>query len=67
MINRAKLRGKPLDRDCRSANRTTNEWGSEDDRVFCYGLENSMNDELFDKCRECGAYVGSATPLEGGK
>ena len=27
MINRAKLRGKPLDSDCKQAHRTTHEYG----------------------------------------
>lgn len=31
MINRAKLRGKPLDGDCKRANRTTHEYGEKDD------------------------------------
>ena len=38
MINRAKLRGKPLDSECKRANRTTHEYGVKDDRVYCYGL-----------------------------
>ena len=32
MINRAKLRGKPLDSDCKRANRTTHEYGMETEK-----------------------------------
>lgn len=44
MINRAKLRGKPLDSDCKKAYRTTHECGMKDDRVYCYGLYEDMSD-----------------------
>lgn len=36
MISRAKLRGKKLDEDCKGACTSTNEYGPDDDRVFCY-------------------------------
>lgn len=66
MINRAKLRGKPLDSDCKKAHRTTHECGIKDDRVYCYGLYKDMSDwKIRKKCRECGAYVDNATPLRG--
>lgn len=38
MISRAKLRGKALDNDCKTAHITSHEYGLDDDRVFCYGL-----------------------------
>lgn len=64
-ISRAKLRGKALDRDCKRAHRTTHEYGTKDDRVFCYGLHEDMCDwKLLKKCIECGAYVDNATPIE---
>lgn len=63
-VNRAKLRGKPLDSDCKSANTTTGEFGSDDKRVFCYGIIDAMNDEYLMKCKECGAFVYNAEPLE---
>lgn len=67
MISRAKLKGKPLDSDCKRANITTHEYGIEDDRVYCYGLYEDMIDwEIRKKCIECGAYVDNATPLKGG-
>ena len=66
MISREKLRGKPLDSDCMRANKTTHEYGMKDDRVYCYGLYEDMSDwEIRKKCRECGAYVDNAKPLEG--
>ena len=67
MISRAKLKCKPLDRDCMRANKTTHEYGIKDDRVYCYGLYEDMSDwEIRKKCRKCGAYVDNATILKGG-
>lgn len=63
-ISRAKLRGKPLDEDCKSANRTTHEDGLEDNRIFCYGLEDPMYDEPYEKCKNCKAFVNNATLLK---
>ena len=63
-INRAKLRGKLLDEDCKSARRSIHEYGYEDNRVFCYGLADCMTDECLTKCKECGAFVYNATPLD---
>ena len=63
-INRAQLRGKPLDEDCNKAYRTTHEYGLDDNRIFCYGLIDRMNDEELPKCRECGAWAYNAKPLE---
>ena len=64
MINRAKLRGKPLDDDCKKANTTTQEYGLQDNRVFCFGLFDPKTDERLDKCVNCKAFVYNAEPLE---
>ena len=64
MISRAKLRGKKLDEDCKRACTSTNEYGSDDDRVFCYGLVDCSTDDLIEKCRNCKALACNATPLE---
>ena len=64
MKNRAKLRSKPLDYDCRKAHTTTHEYGQEDDRVFCYGLQDRRTNEPLPKCQECGAFVYNAKPLK---
>ena len=67
MINRAKLRGKPLDSDCKKAHRTTHECGMKDDRVYCYGLLKDMSEwQIKEKCRKCGAYIDNITPWKGG-
>ena len=67
MISRAKLRGKPLDNDCKKAHRTIHECGMKDDRVYCYGLLKDMSEwQIKEKCRECGAHIDNITPLEGG-
>ena len=64
MIDREKLRGKPLDEDCKRAHRTSHEYGIKDDRVFCYGLYSDFgNLEIAEKCLECGAFVDNAKPL----
>lgn len=63
-VNRAKLRGRPLDSDCKKAYRSTGEYGNDDRRVFCYGIIDIMNDEYLIKCKECGAFVFNAKPLE---
>lgn len=64
MISRAKLRGKKLDEDCKRAYTSTNEYGSDDDRVFCYGLIDCSTDDLIEKCRNCKALAYNATPPE---
>ena len=58
------MRGKPLDEDCRKALCASHEWGASDDRVYCYGLLNSMTDDLFLKCYECKANVRNSEPPE---
>lgn len=64
-INRAKLRGKPLDSECKRANRTTHEYGLEDNRVFCFGLYTELSDcDIRVECLNCAAYVYNATPLK---
>lgn len=63
-ISRAELRGKPLDKDCEQANRSTNEFGKEDNRVFCYGLIDCMTEELLPKCKVCKAHTDYAEPLK---
>ena len=67
MINRAKLRGKSLDADCKRANISRQEYGEKDDRLFCFGLYGDMNDDIQLKCSRCKAYVGNAEPLKAGE
>ena len=63
MVNRAKLRGKPLDEDCKTARTTTHEYGPVDDRVFCRGIFDRRNDAPIGKCYGCKAFVENATPI----
>ena len=64
-ITRDELRGKPLDKECYRANRTTNEYGKDDNRVFCFGLYRDFSDcDIDEKCLNCKAYVENADPLE---
>ena len=61
-IGRHKVRGKRLDHDCYHAHTTRNEYGPNDNRVFCYGLYGPMNDEPLEKCRVCAAFVQNQKP-----
>lgn len=56
-INRAKLRGKPLDNDCYKARTTIHEYGKYDNRCFCLGLADRKTDEPIKKCIQCKAYI----------
>lgn len=62
-IHRAQLRGKELDEDCRRAHTTRHEYGPEDNRVFCYGLERQPG-SCEEKCGTCAAFVWNAEPPE---
>ena len=62
-ISRAKLRGKPLNFDCRRARTTQCEYGKKDYRVFCYGLYQDRMEEIREECLNCKAYVMNAEPL----
>lgn len=62
-VNRAMLRGKRLDDDCRRAIISKYEYGPSDNRCFCYGLyENYSVYEIKNKCIKCGAYFMNAKP-----
>ena len=65
-ITRRKLRGKPLDDDCKKAITTTHEYGMNDNRVFCLGLRWEGYEDIVycDKCKECGALIDNSKPLE---
>ncbi len=66
-VTRAELRGKPLNRDCYKANTTTNEYGKDDNRVFCFGLYADKTEEIRDECMNCKANVVYAVhPTEKG-
>lgn len=63
-IDRATLRGKPLDEDCKRAKTTTGEYGKEDKRVYCYGLYRECSCcDIREECLDCEAYVYNARPL----
>lgn len=64
-VNRAQLRGKPLDEDCKRAVTAKYEYGFDDKRVFCYGIYCGYNNcDIAEKCRECKACVYNAEPLD---
>lgn len=66
--NRAKLRGKPLDPECKGAKTTTHEYGPKDGRIFCYGLtahiDGGARRDTRRECKKCNAYIMNARPLE---
>ena len=64
MKNRAIQRGKPLDYDCKNCHTVTHEYGKNDDRIFCLGLQDRKTEEPLMKCKECKAFVDNATPLK---
>ena len=63
MVNRAILRGEKLDDDCKKANTLTNEYGPQDNRLFCYGLVDCSTESYLEKCINCEALVDNAKPL----
>jgi len=63
-INRAEIRGKKLDRDCIRAKTTIGEYGSKDNRVFCYGIIDASTEETVKECRECKAFYDNAEPIK---
>lgn len=54
-MNRAELRGKPLDWDCKMS-RTVKET---DGNTYCYGTYDCMTDEPIEQCRVCKAFVNN--------
>ena len=62
-INRAKIRGKRLNPECYKAKISKFEWGSDDNRCFCYGLFDAWGCDLWEECKKCKAHVDNALPL----
>jgi len=62
-INRSQLRGKKLDKHCIGAKTTTGEYGSEDNRVFCFGLVDLQTDSTAEECKGCKAHVDDVEML----
>ena len=62
----AKLKDKALDTDCvlKKAYISTNEYGEEDNRRYCYGLFDNFKDEVSEKCKICEAYINNAVLLK---
>lgn len=66
VIDRARLRKKPLLDMCKNRPDIIcrNEYGEDDNRQFCRGFVDKMTDEYLTECRNCGAWVYNAEPLE---
>lgn len=63
-INRAQLKGSPLEEDCKKfAYSDPHQFGPEDKRCFCSGIWDRMRDEYCKKCVTCAAWNGNAIPL----
>ena len=54
-INRAKIKGKPLDNDCKNA-RVCTEEDKDTKYCFCYGIVDLHYDDYLDKCKNCKAF-----------
>ena len=63
MVSRAILRGEKLDDACRKASITKNEYGPQDNRLFCCGLVDCSTESYLEKCINCGAFIDNAKPL----
>ena len=63
-IGRDKVRGKLLEHNCYDAKVSRYEYGPDDPRCFCYGLQDAMTDEYLPQCKSCKAFVSNATPPE---
>lgn len=63
-IPRRVQRGAPLLPLCEGAHTIKYEFGSSDDRCFCFGVIDSIDDEPLPECVKCGAYVYNAKPME---
>lgn len=57
-INRAKIKGNPLDEDCKTAKVCT-EFSNGIKYCFCYGIVDLYYDEYLDKCKNCKACVSN--------
>ena len=55
-LNRAKIKGEPLDDDCKIAHVCT-EFGDNTKYCFCYGIIDLHYDDYIDKCEKCKACV----------
>lgn len=62
--NRSQLRGKELDEDCHGAVTSTNEFGINDNKIFCFGINDSSTESLIEKCINCRAHVSNVELLE---
>ena len=66
-VNRAKLRAEKLLPICSKAHTSVHEYGTNDNRVFCYGVNDDWDCGLRDECKKCRAHVNFAEPLKGGR
>ena len=53
-MNRAKIKGKPLDDDCKTAHVCV-EFDEDTKYCFCYGIIDLHYDDYIDKCKQCKA------------
>ena len=44
----------------------TNEYGPQDNRLFCYGLVDCSTESYLEKCINCEAFVDNAKAVRGG-
>lgn len=59
LINRADLRGKPLDNDCKTAHICSIELDTGIKICHCYGIIDCYTDDYLEKCKTCKAFEGN--------
>ena len=47
----------------KKAKTLTNEYGPQDNRLFCYGLVDCSTEVYLEKCINCGAFINNAKPI----
>lgn len=65
-VSRDILRGRPLLDMCKDRPDILrrNEYGDDDNRIFCGGFVDKSTDSYLDECVNCGAWVYNAEPPE---
>ena len=58
ILNRAVIRGKPLESLCYRAKTLRNYNGKNDNRILCYGMAEDLEEDIVcECCKECKAFV----------
>lgn len=64
-ITKVQSREEPLNPLCKKAYISSGEYGGNGKCLLCLGIVNRQNDEPFDMCVSCDAFIRSKTPPKG--